>query len=282
MTKLKDNDPSNLPYSFIAIDMDGTLLTSDKKILPDTLRDLQMAYDMGVHLAYSTGRALVEMYDYFDKTPMIRYAICYSGAIIYDCKIKEPVFKKEVSSDYFDKIIAVAEKYGGMLTFLTEKESIVSKADVSHMDDFHMGVYQPMYEKVTRQVDDMRAESLSHRSITKINIYFRSEEDRYRGYDDLRNLPLTFAFAEETSLEMNAQGVTKGAAMEVLASILEVPIEKTVVIGDADNDRDMLERAGVSIVMKNARSDIKRLANIVTGDNDHNGVGGAIHTLFNI
>lgn len=277
----KDNKiGKNLPYGLIAMDMDGTLLTSEKKILPETLDDLAWVAAKGVHLSYATGRALVEMKEYFEDTPMIRYAICYSGAIIYDCIEKKVIYRKEVPSDCFEKIIEIADKYDGMLTFLTENESIVSSADINHMDDFHMGVYQPMYLKVTRQVEDMAAESHHHDSITKINIYFRNAEDRRNGYEELKNLPLSFALAEETSLEMNAKGVSKGAAIKTLSSLLNIPIEKTMAIGDADNDRDMLTTAGISIVMANARNEIKELADCVTKDSDHNGVGAAIREYF--
>ena len=277
-----NNKEGFLPYSLIAMDMDGTLLTSDKKILPETLDDLSLVADKGVHLSYATGRALVEMKEYFEITPMIRYAICYSGAIIYDCMAKKVIYRKEVPSSCFERIIEVADKYDGMLTFLTENESIVSSADINHMDDFHMGVYQPMYLKVTRQVDDMAAESRKHDSITKINIYFRNQEDRHRGYEELINLPLTFALAEETSLEMNAEGVSKGTALKTLSSLLDISIEETMAIGDADNDRDMLSTAGISVVMMNARSDIKKLANYITKDSDHNGVGFAIRDYFDL
>ena len=53
-------------------------------------------------------------------------------------------------------------------------------------------------------------------------------------------------------------------------------------IGDADNDRDMLSTAGISVVMMNARSDIKKLANYITKDSDHNGVGFAIRDYFDL
>lgn len=270
----------NLPYNLIAMDMDGTLLSSEKKLLPQTLADLNWAYEKGVILAYSTGRALVEMDEFFEITPMIRYAICYSGAIIYDCMENKVIYRKEVPSDCFDTIISVAHKYDAMLTFLTETESIVSSADINHMDDFHMGVYQPMYLKVTRQVEDMTVESKSHESITKINIYFRNQEDRQRGFKELEDLPLTFALAEETSLEMNAYGVSKGAALKTLSSLLNIPIESTMAIGDADNDRDMLTTAGIAVAMENGRDDIKAIADFVTIDNDSNGVGFAIRKYF--
>ncbi|WP_051656937.1 Cof-type HAD-IIB family hydrolase [Butyrivibrio sp. AE3004] len=280
ITNNTKNIKKDLPYRLIAMDMDGTLLTSEKKLLPETLNTLTRVADNGVCLSYATGRALVEMKEYFESTPMIRYAICYSGAIIYDCKDNKVIYRKEILNDYFGKIIEVANKFNGMLTFLTENESIVSSDDINHMDDFHMGVYQPMYLKVTRQVSDMITESQKHESITKINIYFRSQADRQRGYHELQDLPLTFALAEETSLEMNAKGVSKGAALKTLASLLNIPIEETMAIGDADNDRDMLNTAGISIVMMNACTNIKKFANYITKDCDNDGVGYAIREYF--
>ena len=60
----------------IALDMDGTLLRSDKTIDPRTAEDLQKAADRGLHAAYCTGRGLAEMQDTFQTLPMIRYAVC--------------------------------------------------------------------------------------------------------------------------------------------------------------------------------------------------------------
>ena len=264
----------------IAVDMDATLLMSDKTVAPATIMDIDKAVAAGVNLAYCTGRAIVEMKKYFAELPQIRYAICYSGAIIYDCVEKKAIYKNEVDAKYFEPIITTAQKYGGMLTFLTEDESIVSAEDLEHMEDFHMGVYKPMYIKVTRRVKDMKEESTKHSSITKINIYFRNVEDREKGYNELKHLPLEFAYAEKTSLEMNAKGVTKGIAMLKLAEILGVSANETMAIGDADNDKDMLKRAGFSVVMENAKQSIKALADMVTKDNDHNGVGYAIRAMI--
>ena len=98
-------------YALIAIDVDGTLLTSEKKILPETLLALKRVSDKGVQLSYATGRAFVEMAEFFELTPMIRYAILYSGAIIYDCAMKKNLFKMEIPASLFGDIIQVAEKY---------------------------------------------------------------------------------------------------------------------------------------------------------------------------
>ncbi|MBR1771852.1 MAG: HAD family hydrolase [Lachnospiraceae bacterium] len=268
------------PYSLIAIDVDGTLLTSEKKILPETLLALKRVSDKGVQLSFATGRAFVEMAEFFGLTPMIRYAILYSGAILYDCAMKKTLFKMEIPAALFGDIIQVANKYHGMIAFLTEGESIVSKYDISHMEDFHMEEYQPLYEKVTRQVDDMSIESRNHDSITKIEIYFRTIEDRQSGFQELKYLPLTFAFGGETRLEMNAEGVSKGTALETLAKTLNIPLDQTIAMGDDDNDRSMFTCAGLSVVTSNARADIKEMADMIVPSNDSNGVGEAIDRIF--
>ena len=46
--------------------MDGTLLTSDKTIAPDTVRDIRAASERGIHVVYCTGRAVPELKLYFD------------------------------------------------------------------------------------------------------------------------------------------------------------------------------------------------------------------------
>ena len=53
-------------YRIIALDMDGTLLTSDKTIVPDTVRDIRAASERGIHVVYCTGRAVPELKLYFD------------------------------------------------------------------------------------------------------------------------------------------------------------------------------------------------------------------------
>lgn len=267
-------------YKMIAVDMDGTLLQSDKTIHADSVRDIQAATDMGIQVVYCSGRALAELRPYFTVLPMVRYAVCYSGAIVYDCIDRKCIYRSEIEQADVDKIVRTARKYQAMAHFLTEAESIVSSDDITHMDDFHMGVYQKLYLDVAKQVHDMEEEGKLHASIPKINIYFRSDEGRKKGYEELKHLPLTFAFAERTSLEMTKAGVSKATGLMQLASFLGLSLEQTVGIGDADNDREMLSNVGFPVAMANADDKIKALCKFVTKDNDHNGVGAAIRYLM--
>lgn len=263
-------------YKLIAVDMDGTLLRSDKSLDPDTIQDVEEASKQGIQVVYSTGRAVPELEAYVRQLPCMRYAVALSGALVYDFQERESVFCRMLSGEYIREIISVAGRYDAMAHLLAENESIVRVDQVSHMSDFHMGIYQSMFLELTRKVDDMWAEAKCHDAIPKVNVYFRSPKDRAEGYEALKHLPLSFAFAEGASLEMNAAGVTKASGLQALAQRLGISMAETVGIGDADNDRAMLEAVGLSVAMANGAKDIKAMCDAVTDDNDHNGVGKAI------
>lgn len=263
-------------YKLIALDMDGTLLRSDKSLDPETVRDIGEAAARGIEVVYGSGRAMIELLSYVRQIPSMRYAVCLSGALVYDFKEQKSIFCRELPGTCIREIVKVAERYDAMAHFLTERESIVRVDQVSYMSDFRMGIYQPMFLKLTRKVDDMAEEAERYDMIPKVNVYFRSVQDRTVAYEGLKHLPVSFAFAEGASLEMNAAGVTKASGLRALAGYLGISMEETVGVGDADNDRAMLEAVGLSVAMGNAAEDIKALCDVITADNDHNGVGEAI------
>ena len=65
-----------------------------------------------------------------------------------------------------------------------------------------------------------------------------------------------------------------------LAEYLGISIEETMAIGDNHNDVDILKTAGGSVVMDNARDEIKKLGDFITLSNDENGVAYAIKELI--
>lgn len=269
-------------YKLIALDMDGTLLRSDKTIDPDSVRDIRAACGAGIQVAFCTGRGIPELTAYFDIVPMMRYAVCDSGAVVYDCAERRILSCESMDRAAVCEAVRAAAKYRAMVHFLTAEESVATAEDVAHMADFHMGVYQKMFSGIARQVDDMMAEARRNGTVAKVNLYFRSAEDRETCCAELREsgLPFYLAYTDETSLELTSPDVTKASGLKRLADHLGIPMAQTVGIGDSGNDRAMLEQAGLSVAMGNADADLRELCDRVTLDNDHNGVGAAIRALL--
>lgn len=267
-------------YKLIAIDMDGTLLKSDKSVHPDTISDIKKATDNGMDIVFCTGRSVSQLNQYFKIFPMIRYAICCSGAVIYDNFDKRIICKSEIERKYVKKAMDVVANYRAMADLLMENESIISKKDLLELEAFGMEVYRPLFSKIARKVDDIQKEAKKYDFIPKINTSYRSNEDKLKAYEELKNLPLELTFGRTSGIEITARGVTKAKGLDKLLHSLGLSSSEAVGIGDADNDRELLKSVGFSVAMGNATDEIKKIAKYMTDDNNHNGVGKAIQYII--
>ena len=78
-------------------------------------------------------------------------------------------------------------------------------------------------------------------------------------------------------MEINAKGVNKAVALKKVCDHYGIDMKNVLAIGDNYNDVAMLEEAGRSVAVKNARLQVKESADYVTThDNNHGAVGEAI------
>ena len=263
-------------YKLFASDMDGTLLTTDKSVHPDTLKAIDDAVRRGITVSYCTGRALAELTPYIDLLSPMRYGVCLCGAQIYDFMESRSIYKRPVSSAFINRIISVSSEYDAMIQLLTEDRSIVRCDQIDHMDDYNLKDYQSMFKSIATCVKDIREAADLYGEMLKANIHFHTPSARQQAYDRLKDLPLSFVFSETSTLEIMAGGVSKASGLAMLAKCLNIPMSEVMAIGDGNNDRQMLLSAGFSVAMGNSGSELKALSDAVTGDNDHDGVGSAI------
>ena len=267
-------------YRLMAVDMDGTLLNSHKKIMPETLEDISRAVSSGKEIALCTGRGIREIDEYLEELKQVRYAVLLSGAHVYDQWAGKTVFFGGIGEEEAKRVVDVCERYDGMIQFMTEHASYVRGDQISQMKDYHMEAYQPMFERVMIRMDDVRKTLAGIDPPGKMLIYFHTVEDRQKGLEELKKLPLELIFQEETSLEITAKGVDKGTGLRVLADHLGIPMDQVIAVGDSGNARTMLAAAGFPIAVANASEEIKMMARAVTADNDNNGVGEAIRSYM--
>ena len=94
----------------IAIDLDGTLLTSDKKISQKNLEAIKYAQEKGVKVVIATGRPLNGIKDIINKLTLLQqddYTICFNGGIITNNKTEANIFQSSLS--YEDLLIIYNE-----------------------------------------------------------------------------------------------------------------------------------------------------------------------------
>ncbi len=262
-----------MKYRLLAMDIDGTLLDSHKQIRPSTIPALRKAKDKGVILSLSTGRGLAELVDYPELTDLLDYAICISGGCIYDFHQKKSVRSMVLEKDQIKQIKDAVGDRDIFVQVLSESLSVISPESLRRLEEFHMGVYREMYEKVVTLNDSMLDYiSAPAEPANKINLYHLTPEEREVTYEKLKECDLSLAYAETTSLEITPKGIDKGNGLRFLCEMTGIPVENTIAVGDADNDLSILQAAGLAAAMGNANENVMRIADHVTGDNDHEGI----------
>ena len=265
-------------YQLIAFDMDGTLLNSNKQISPETLNAIKRATDAGKTVILCTGRNLAELNAFTEIIPGLRYLDCVSGACVYDLKEKKTLYSQALDPGIVKKLMEFGMEEGAMIHVLSER-SIVQKDQQSHMADFHMGIYQTMFDQITDKLENIYNSFCEEPfPVLKLNLYHRDEASRARTVERIKaaGLETALALAESTSLECSAKGIDKGVGLKKLREHLGLPLEQTIAVGDADNDTMALKTAGLAVAMGNATEPIKALADVIVADCDHNGCAEAI------
>lgn len=270
-----------MKYKLLAFDMDSTLLNSDKKISPATIAKLDELNQRGIYVVVSTGRGISEISDYKKYFHSVKYGIMVSGAVIYDFIHDKPISLHPLAENLIFETIDAGIAERAMIHLLTLKESVADEKDVARMADFKMEIYQPMFERIFTHCDDFKNFVRENpNNIFKVNLYHRSLESRNITINRLKNFDLQLTYAEKTNLEATPKNISKGSGLVELCKFLDVNVDECVAIGDGYNDKEILETAGVGVAMGNAREEIKKIADFVTDDNDHEGVLKAIEKFF--
>jgi len=88
--------------------------------------------------------------------------------------------------------------------------------------------------------------------------------------------------SSEFSIDLNASRVSKGQTLARLAARLGIRREEILAAGNAENDLDMIQFAGVGIAMGNAPPRVRHAADFVVGDNNEDGLAVFLKEYFGV
>lgn len=268
-------------YRLLALDMDGTLLNSRKEISPVTLEALKRLVSRGIAVALCTGRGIAELDGYASELSFVPYGILNSGGCIYDFMKKRPLCQKLLDDEVLLQCLRAAKAVRAMPYLLFTDVSAGQTEDLRDVSVFRMGIYQSLYDRIATAVPDLEEYVKSRpASSLKLCIFHRDEDTRNVTRAAVSRFDLQLSDAETTSLEISPPGVTKALGLQFLCDYLDIPIEETVAVGDADNDLDVLKAAGLSVAMGNANDRVKQLCDVQVADNDHDGIAEVIDRFF--
>ena len=271
-----------LPYELIAFDMDGTLLDSSKHIRQDSLDAIREASAAGKTVVLSTGRCMPELEEYLEelRSAGLSCIIAVSGSLIRDIRKEQDLFVRPIPREVLLAILERADREDIMVHILADR-SYMQKDKVCHSARYGMGPYQEMFSRVAVQPENLLEYCTGHPfTVYKCNLYCQSPEQREQLKDLCADLPLNLAYSETSAIEYCYRDVSKASGLRELCHLQDIPVSKSIAVGDADNDLAMLQAAGFAVAMGNANDHVKAIADAIVADNDRGGCAEAIRSFL--
>ena len=270
----------------ISLDLDGTLLDSQKRLSDGNRAALEEAAAKGVLIVPTTGRFFGMMPQAIRDLPFVRYAITINGAQVYDRETGTAIVREEIPLDMALDIMRLLDGYDVIYDCYRSNwgwmtESLQNKAE-DYATDAH---YVKMVREFRNAVPELKAyleSTASEGDVQKVMLFARNTPG-----SEAVTKAITEAVRERfpqikatsstwNNLELNIETAHKGNSLRRFAEHLGYALDNCMAIGDGMNDLSMIEAAGLGVAMSNAHPLVIAAADHVTASNDEDGVAKAI------
>jgi len=261
-------------YKLIALDMDGTLLTSDKTISQRTQNAIAEARQRGVKVVLASGRPIDGMQAKLDElniTDDDEFVVYFNGSMVKEIGSGRLIHSAIINGRDAKRVAALAKELGaychafsteyGLITpelnEFTEIESSINQIPVTVKDFDELEDDHPIIKAMI--VADPETLTAASKRVPE---QFRAE------FTVVQSAPIFLEFLNKES--------NKGVGIKAIAEHIGITADNVICMGDAENDHHMIKYAGLGVAMENAMDETKQIADLITSSNNDDGVAKVI------
>ncbi len=258
----------------LCTDLDGTLLTEDKRVSDENKRAIEYFKSEGGYFTFITGRITYGarlMLEYVQPNIPI---VCFNGAGIYDFDKDELIWGRYLDKDAA-KVLEYVESRMDIGIVVCIDDSVRLCKINKWVEKYFMDE-NPPFEKIDyRNITEpwkkvlMMLDSDDMNKIKKII----ADSEFADTYDYTQSSPNYY--------EILPKGATKGTGLLRLAELTGIDRNKIIAVGDNENDMSMFNIAKIGVAVSNASDDVKAAADIITVSNEQHAIAQIISDLDN-
>ncbi len=260
--------------SLIAVDLDGTLLTSAGQVAPEGGRALTEAARAGVRVVLATTRNPDTVRNICRRLALHDPMICTNGAQVWGSPDGPVWLCDTIPRAVALQIALLADQHGWELS-----TTIGDTAYWRQRSGQPLGYLKPdvvivptnaaaIVDDPVRIIVNEPAAIVAIRDLCQTTLAGRCHAETYYEPDGALH-----------SLCIFAPGTSKGRALALVEARLNIPPEEVMVIGDNPNDLTMFPHARLRVAVGNALAAVKRQATAIAPSNDEEGVAWAVRRL---
>lgn len=253
----------------IALDLDGTTLTSQITVSPRTKRALKAAEACGHIVCIVTGRPNRIAEHIYDQLELTSPMINFNGGLGY---VPHHAWSGEnqrtIPQEIVWQIVAQKAALGIQVIAAEGKEFVLADRDVPIYQDFFP---TNLSEDQFLTTANLTADPVSLTMYVDAAKKFAIQAALTRQFSDIVQVDVWGG--PTPILEVAPKGVNKAWGVDYLAQRVGIAPENVIAFGDEHNDMEMIAHAGWGVAMKNGIEPLKAVADDVTSaDNDHDGL----------
>lgn len=259
----------------IATDLDGTLLRHDKSVSRENAEALDYFMSEGGLFTVLTGRMPYALSGVLSQVKVNAPVGCGNGLCVFDTAKKEHLWKTSVDRKVLDVVQFVQENFPDAGIEITTHEKILcvktNASVMKHLSDEKLEHIECTLDGFDGEIAKILIAQTPEKLEPIINAINKS--GLAEGFQCIRSDILYY--------EILPQGVGKGPLLIKLSSILDIPIEKIIAVGDNDNDESALLTAGLGIAVANASEIAKNASDLITVSNEEHALAKIVTDIEN-
>ncbi len=255
----------------VAIDLDGTLLRSNKALSRRSADAVSRVAASGVDVVLASARPPRSVRVIYEYLGLETLQINYNGALIYDQPRGQHVFHQPLDPALTRRMVRVARRIEPTVAVSVE---ILDRWYTDRVDE------SLPTETAKEFVPDFLGPLGDFLHIPATKLMFLAPPARLQRVRSVIRqafgATVTVTTSDEHMIQVLHPRVDKGTAVAMLAQHLGVPRRQVMAIGDAPNDLGMIRWAGLGVAVENAWPSVRVAADVMVPSNDRDGVATAL------
>ncbi|EHJ57316.1 cof-like hydrolase [Streptococcus urinalis FB127-CNA-2] len=259
----------------LALDLDGTLFTTEKTVSDENKEALQKAREKGVKVVITTGRPLKAIGNLLEELDLISendYSITFNGGLVQR-NTGDILDKSSLSREQLADLHTMLDNTG-LPTDILSDGIVYSIPSGDRKSQYHMAnplltfVEVENFEQVPKDIVYNKVVTVTDADFLDKQIA-QLPEWLFENFEAYKSRDIIF--------ELMPKGVHKAFGLNLLCNHLGFEASQVMAMGDEANDLSMLAWAGLGVAMANGVDIAKKTAKAVTTKtNDQSGVAEAV------
>lgn len=258
-------------HKLLAIDLDGTLLSWNKKISKNNLNSLKKYIDNGGTPIIITGKAIKASMKYIDiinkhTNNKIKFLASFNGNIIYDLINEKCIYNNFLESNICNNIYNIAEKFN--LTFCGARNNDIFVPNLM-LSKYTFLSLQNKFNKKTKIIPSKKYSNMKCFKINVLNSFIKrnSLNEAYKEFTKIKEIEIYKS--SSYFYEIIKKNSNKGNALKIISKELGINLKNVASIGNSYNDIPMFKVSDLSIVIKKNSKEFKKCTKYSINEKDN-------------